>query len=51
MWTYLQSKLELDDWEDIGDCLACDIKRDRPNRILSMSQEPAIRKWLMHQHA
>ena len=46
LWTGLQKHLELDDWADIDDCLACIITRDRPNRTISMSQEPALRKLL-----
>ena len=46
LWKWLQKHLDLDDWADIDDCLACIIRRDRPNRTLSMSQEPALRKLL-----
>ena len=46
LWTNLQANLQLDDWQDIDDCLACYIKRDRANRTLTISQEPAVRKWL-----
>jgi hypothetical protein len=42
LWTGLRSKLDLDDWEDIQDCLACQVKRDRANLTISLSQEPAI---------
>ena len=29
---------------DIDNCLACIVKRDRPNRITRLTQEPAARK-------
>jgi hypothetical protein len=48
LWKGLQKDLDLDDWQDIGDCLSGMVKRDRPNRILSVSQETGIRKLLEH---
>ena len=47
LWGALQDKLDLDDWQDIDDCLACVVKRDRPNRTIRLTQEPAARKLLL----
>jgi len=47
VWQELQKKLELDDWQDIDDCLACVVRRDRANRTLTLSQQPAIEKLLL----
>ncbi len=47
LWKQLQAELDLDEWEDVHDCLGCIVTRDRPNRTLSLSQEPAFRKLLM----
>lgn len=47
LWKGLQEKMDLDDWQDIGDCLGCHVTRDRTNRTLSLTQEPAIRKLLL----
>jgi hypothetical protein len=47
LWKQLQAGMELGDWQDIDDCLACTVRRDRNNRTLSLSQEPAIRKLLL----
>lgn len=46
MWDNLRKKLDLDDWQDIDDCLGAKISRDRPNRRLTISQEAASRKLL-----
>jgi hypothetical protein len=46
LWKELQQGFDLDDWEDIRDCLACTVTRDRANLTLTLSQEPAIRKLL-----
>ena len=37
---------DLDAWEDINDCLSCTVKRDRQNKIIFLTQEPAIRSLL-----
>jgi hypothetical protein len=52
LWTHLRKPMDLDPWEDINDCLSCIVKRDRPNRVLTLSQEPAIRNLLerLHMH-
>ena len=47
LWSALQDKLDLDDWQDIDDCLACVVKRDRPNCTIRLTQEPAARKLLL----
>lgn len=47
LWSDLQGKLELDAWQDVDDCLGCTVKRDRANRTLTLSQEPAARKLLL----
>jgi hypothetical protein len=47
LWKGTQKDLKLDDPADIEDCLACIIKRDRPNRRMWLSQEPALRKIMM----
>ena len=47
VWTGIQSELKLDDAVDIDDCLACVVKRDRPNRTMELTQEPAVRKLMM----
>ena len=46
LWTHLRKHMELDEWDDIDDCLSCVVRRDRPNRTITLSQEPAIRKLL-----
>ena len=51
LWVALQGKLQLPAWEDIDDCLACTVKRDRPNRTITLSQEPAINKLLLRANA
>jgi len=43
----LRKELDLGEWQDIDDCLACIVTRDRPNRIVRLSQEPAARKLLL----
>ena len=47
VWRGLQQELDLDDWEDIDDCLACLVRRDRANRLLELTQQPAIEKLLL----
>jgi transposase InsO family protein len=44
-WVFkgLKKLLKLPDWEDITDCLGIVVKRDRANRVLTLSQEPATR--------
>jgi hypothetical protein len=51
LWVAMQAKLQLPDWEGIDDCLACTVKRDRTNHIITLSQEPAIRKLLLRANA
>jgi hypothetical protein len=46
MWKSLQKVLELGDWQDVDDCLSCKVRRDRPNRTITLSQENGIRKLL-----
>ena len=46
LWTHLRKHMDLDEWDDIDDCLSCIVRRDRPNRTITLSQEPAIRKLL-----
>jgi hypothetical protein len=47
----MQGELQLPAWEDIDDCLACTVTRDRPNRTLTLSQEPSITKLLLRANA
>ena len=47
VWKKLQEQLDLDDWQDIDDCLACTVRRDRANRTLSLTQQPAVEKLLL----
>ena len=47
IWTHLQTQLDLDEWQDIDDCLACIVRRDRANRVLWLTQQPAIEKLLL----
>ena len=47
VWGQLQKELDLDDWQDIDDCLACVVRRDRANRSLELTQQPAIEKLLL----
>jgi len=51
LWAAMQGELQLPTWEDIDDCLACTVKRDRPNRTITLSQEPAINKLLLRANA
>jgi hypothetical protein len=51
LWTAMQAELQLPAWEDIDDCLACTVRRDRPNRTITLSQEPAINKLLLRANA
>jgi hypothetical protein len=51
LWTAIQGELQLPAWEDIDDCLACTVRRDRPNRTITLSQEPAINKLLLRANA
>jgi hypothetical protein len=47
LWSKLQTKLDLDAWQDVDDCLGCTVKRDRANRTIWLSQEPAAHKLLL----
>ena len=49
-WKHLQSEMELSEPEDIQDCLGCMVKRDRPNRTLTISQGAAIDKLVSKLH-
>ena len=51
VWKAMQGELQLPDWEDIDDCLSCNVKRDRPNRTITLSQETAINKLLLRANA
>ena len=46
LWAILRKEMDLGEWEDIEDCLACHVKRDRANLTVTLSQEPAIRKLI-----
>ena len=50
LWKGLQARFELADREPMRDVLACIMKRDRANRVTTLSQEPAIRKLLERFH-
>ena len=43
LWAKFRKHFQLKEWEDVTDCLNCDVIRDRPNRKLSLSQEKFIR--------
>ena len=43
LWAKFRLHFQLAEWEDVGDCLNCDVSRDRPNRTLSLTQEKYIR--------
>jgi hypothetical protein len=45
----LQTKLDLDTWQDVDDCLGCTVKRDRAKHTtcIWLSQEPAAHKLLL----
>ena len=47
LWAGLKKQMDLDDWADVSDCLGCHVTRDRSNRTLTLTQEPAIRKLLL----
>ena len=47
LWKGIQAELDLEDMADIDDCLACIVRRDRPNHKLTLTQEPAARKLLL----
>ena len=44
IWKILQDKIGIEDKQPIEDCLGVDVKRDRPNRRIFLSQEKSIRK-------
>ena len=46
LWTHLRANLDLDTWDDINDCLSCTVNRDRQNKTIFLTQEPAIRSLL-----
>lgn len=46
LWKLLQAELDLDDFEDIEDCLACNIIRDVDNKKIMLTQEKSIRKLI-----
>ena len=43
LWAELQKDLDLDAWEDINDCLACNVTRNHDKKTLTLSQAKAIR--------
>ncbi len=45
-WAGLQKKIDLEDWQDVDDCLGCRVVRDRKNRKLSISQAVSVKKLL-----
>ena len=44
LWSKFRKLFGLKEWEDVTDCLNCDVIRDRPNRKISLSQEKYIRR-------
>ena len=46
VWSKLAAALKLPKWQDIGDCLNCTIVRDRPNRVLRLTQASAVKEIL-----
>jgi len=46
LWSHLQQHLDLGEWDDVSDCLACTVRRDRDQRIITLSQTKAIWKFL-----
>ena len=47
IWKYIGEHLDLGAWDDIGDCLACDIHRDRSKKVLRIKQTKAIRALII----
>ena len=43
LWTGLQTDLDLDEWDEINDCLGCNIHRDRVKRTMHIEQTKAIK--------
>ena len=46
LWDNLRQKLELDEWQEIDDCLGCVVRYDREQGVLTLSQEKAVKKLL-----
>ena len=46
LWTALRAHLPLDEWEDVDDCLGVQVRRDRPNSRLTLSQRAPVEKLL-----
>ena len=44
IWKFLRTKIGIDEKQPIEDCLGVDVKRDRKNKRIFISQEKAIRK-------
>jgi hypothetical protein len=44
IWKYLQDKIGIEEKQPIEDCLGVDVKRNRKQRGIFISQEKAIRK-------
>ena len=42
IWAVLRKEIKLGSWEELGDCLGCNITRDRPNNRMFLSQGKAI---------
>ena len=43
---YLQNSLDIDEWKPIDDCLACQVRRDRPAKTITISQQKAVEALL-----
>ena len=46
LWRALQASFQLGDWENVGDCLGCQITRDRPKLKLGIHQKAPIEALL-----
>ena len=48
IWQGMQAKLDLGKWGDIGDCLGCNIQRDRGSRTTKLTQTGPIQNLIAH---
>ena len=46
LWTHLRARMDLAEWQDVSDCLGCEIKRDRTARTITISQKKPVLKML-----
>lgn len=43
LWKHLQSRMDLASWQETTDCLGCEVKRDLPNRTITINQSNSVR--------